>query len=348
MTKNDKLKSFVPGVYKDVVEMDTLIQAEQKLFDECSENARGSFEATFIPTATKDNGGLQQYEDLLEIRGTEGETDEKRRDRIYDRWNWKPPYTLKYLKQRLDVIIGPGFIRQNASEVTGEGAYEMYVDYANYALIIESSMKDQTWAHDANYFIQSIKPCNIVYLTRAEAATKQILISEEIYAYQGIYNYKLSLDTTENPWKLGEKPFVTGNTGFRDWNYLMEGFRLGQQPFSSLLEGDLVKLATDPSITQELIHRQCENVSTNIDHVIVNEGEVDELLIESDDFSLNTRVGEDAILIFTVGVEQTPEIHTLHIYSSDDQLLTSSEVVIPIISSCEVKHRIHIEEGVNK
>lgn len=342
-----KLKTLVPSVYKDVTEMDTIIGTEQKLFDKTQEYLQGGILNTFIPTSTLENEGIQRFEKLLEISPKSGETEEFRRDRVYERWNWKPPYTIKYLRNVLDRLIGPGYIRQNESEAIGEGAYEMWVEYNEYNLMISCNQPEQPWAEEVTFFIKSIRPCNLTFLRRASFPPQGIKLSEEIYVDRGTWNYVLG------EWSLGDEdesgtilPFLSQHDDIRTWNYKMEGWPVGRDPFASLLEGDIIKMAATSSLTVDLIKQDASYIASIIWKVVINEGMDDEFEIPREDFDVIDRLGTEAILIYSVDSIKTRLIQTISIYNEEDTLLSKSTVAVPVDDRVQAKHRIYVKEAV--
>lgn len=346
MSKIHEVREYMPKVYHGVLEMEQIVRTGQYLLGKCQAVEENVWNANFILKATRENGGLEMFERLLDIHPLPDETEEYRQTRILERWNWKPPYTIKYLKSILDKFMGRGYIRESAEECTGEGAYEMYVDYGNYAIFIESSQIEQPWAEEITITFKHLKPCNMTFLNRVYI-NNAIKINEEIYINIGKWNYVLG------QWALGDTdssgevlPFLTATDDSRDWNYKMEGWPLGVDPFANLLEGDIIKMASQPSITDELLHINAQHTADNIDHVVLNEGTPQEYRINRSDFRIIGRQDESVILTYLVNSTMVSSVTTISIYDDDDHLLSKSAVVIPVIENVELKHRILFKEAV--
>lgn len=189
---NRPLSSYVPDIYKDIVEMDDIINSEQKLMDNIREELLVAFANTFVLTANE--SGVIMFEKMLNIIANPRTEDlEFRRQRILNRVSITPPFTFRFLKGKLNEIIG-------------EGRWKAYIDFENYTLYIESSATDQNWYYEVEYTINRMKPCNIVFINIPYMASG-VNVSEEIsYATQK-WRYRLG------SWRLGEYPFTTLDGG---------------------------------------------------------------------------------------------------------------------------------------
>jgi hypothetical protein len=134
------------------------------------------------------------FEKMLNITANVHTEDLKfRKDRILNRLSMSPPFTFKFLKQRLDEIIGAG-------------AWAAYIDYDTYTLYVESSATNQNWYSEVEFTINRIKPCNMVFIN-VPLIAKAVSLSEDISYTQQNPRYRLS------SWRLGEYPFATSDGG---------------------------------------------------------------------------------------------------------------------------------------
>lgn len=186
------IRDYVPYIYKDVEEMDAIINSQDKMLD-MAENTidiiYNSQYITLLPEAV-----LPEYEKLLNILPNSTDTVEFRRERIMNRLSMTPPFSLPYLRKKLNELIG-------------EGKYNCYMDYDNYTLYVESSAENQVWANEIYITINKLKPTNIVFINKSLIVYNNN-ISEAIELTKSIYNYKLG--TT---WALGQKPFMSTESG---------------------------------------------------------------------------------------------------------------------------------------
>ena len=186
------LGSFVPHVYKDVTEMDAIIGVEQQQMSHAQTEASQAFANTFVLTANY--AGIEMFEMMLGIiADPTTESLEFRRQRVLNRITLAPPFTFRFLKKRLDDIIG-------------KDAWNAHVDFNNYTLYVESSALNQNWYQELEFTINQIKPCNIVF-TNVPLTALFIAINEEISYTTIQWNYLLS------QWKLGAFPFASTEGG---------------------------------------------------------------------------------------------------------------------------------------
>lgn len=184
-----KMKRYFPRFYDGYVEIDAIIDTEDKAFEEIGVNFRRAINNQFIKLA--DETGISAYEVLFDvIADPSTETLEERRDRLLNRVSVIPYYTTIFLRNRLDSLIGAGL-------------YNLIIDYDNYTLYLESAAKNQLYYNEIAVLISNIKPCNIVFINRP-LVSQQILVSEQVNVSKLTYNYVLG-----GQWKLGEKPFIS-------------------------------------------------------------------------------------------------------------------------------------------
>lgn len=189
---NRPLSSFVPSVYDNFVEMKEIINSEDKVMDIARQEMYSAFANTFVLTA--DLSGVIMFEKMLNIVADHSaESIEFRRQRIINRLSMSPPFTFRFLKQRLD-------------EIVGVGAWDAYIDFDNYTLYVESSASDQSWYSEVEFTINRVKPCNMVFINVPLTAAS-IQLSEEISYSTLKWWYRLG------SWKLGSHPFSTLDEG---------------------------------------------------------------------------------------------------------------------------------------
>lgn len=151
------LRAYLPSIYTgdggsgvSVLETDTIAGIEDGLFD----NAWADFDLLknnqFVVLA--DAGGIANYEKMLGIVADPGLEDlEFRRQRVINRMSMQPPFTFRFLKNRLDALIGAG-------------RWEAYIDFDSYTLYVESAAANQNWYNELHITIGKVKPANIVFI----------------------------------------------------------------------------------------------------------------------------------------------------------------------------------------
>lgn len=203
------------------------------------------------------------------------------------------------------------FLKKKLDEIIGVGKWEAYIDYHNYTLYVESSAVNQIWFHEILVTINRLKPVNIVFTNKPFVAAK-IHVSENINLTQVSFNYKVG--TT---WVLGQKPFT------------------------SLENMGVIKMASVPSIKQEMLNSIAEFTSSDIAKVRVNES----LIIA--DFTIKESTQNIVTIEYQIALESgITEITKVELLDVVDNVLTSSLVYVPILESIILKHTIQIKEGV--
>lgn len=183
------IKQYLPNIYDAILEFEGLIASENTLFDNLDTETEKVRDNQYVLTAGID--GIIAYEKMLNIIPKPAtETIEFRRQRIINRLSMVPPFTFRFLKQKLDEIIGVD-------------RYTASIDYPNYTLYIESSAENQEWFHEILVTVTKLKPANIVFINRP-LVYEEIRAGESINLTQVNSNYRLG--TT---WVLGQKAFIS-------------------------------------------------------------------------------------------------------------------------------------------
>ncbi len=144
-----KLRDYVPKIYEDVLEMDELIEVEQNLFDEAIDNANQVIDNAFI--ITSDTTRIRDYEKLLNIKANPATEDlQFRRERVLNRMSTKPPFTMKWLKEKLDTFIG-------------EDNYRMTYTPNEYFIYIKVREMSSNWENELRTLLDMTLPANMIY-----------------------------------------------------------------------------------------------------------------------------------------------------------------------------------------
>ena len=93
---------------------------------------------------TMDEGTTAQWEAILRILPTPEEDLDFRRLRVLNRLSLRPPFTLIFLREKLDLLFGPG-------------NYLVEVDYPNYTLYIEASVESQRYFGEVSALLRDRK-----------------------------------------------------------------------------------------------------------------------------------------------------------------------------------------------
>ena len=186
------LLSLLPPWYREILDYQEICQTEEAQLDTLAAEITSVADNFFFQTM--DAAAVSQWEQIFGIVPNLSTEDLSfRRARLLNRISTRPPYTLGFLYQKLDELIGPG-------------AWQVTVDYPNYTLYVESSAQNQQYATEVAYTIGRIKPAHIVYINRP-FLQEGLFLSETVEYSSLAYNYKLG------QWSLGLRPFVTALEG---------------------------------------------------------------------------------------------------------------------------------------
>ncbi|WP_291292328.1 putative phage tail protein [Enterococcus sp.] len=146
------LKELVPNWYEDIREFDVLFAVEEAMIQEIDEKVKKVKDNQWIQTA--DEQTIYFHEELLGILANpEVEDLAFRKQRILNRLQSKPPFTVTYLKEQLNKVFG-------------KDNYLLVINYDDYQIILETATENANWFIEAQSLINKVKPANIVYIQR--------------------------------------------------------------------------------------------------------------------------------------------------------------------------------------
>lgn len=240
----------LPPWYREVLDYQQICQTETAQFEALAQEITGVAENFFFQTMGL--SGVEMWEQIFHIvPNPQTEDLEFRRYRVLNRITTKPPYTLGFLYQKLDELIGPGL-------------WEVTVDYPNYTLYIESSAQNQNYAQEVAFTINRIKPAHIVYVN-TPFIQSGILLSEQIERLNRVYNYKLGL------WALGALPFATDQDN--------EVVKLPETPsiqqalltgVANFVSGDVASARINGTISITSLTKSVENNVLTVTYTVAN------------------------------------------------------------------------------
>lgn len=188
MFERTSTRKLFPSVYDGVLEISVLSETDDVLLDQSLAKLERAQLNQFILTADEET--ISVYEKMFSILANPTtETLQFRRERVLNRMSLQPPFTMRWLQNKLDEIIGVG-------------KWDAYVDYANRTLYIESFVVNQQWFNELRITINRIKPCNLVFVNKP-LIMADVVANETIVSVTQHYNYILG------QWQLGQEPFAT-------------------------------------------------------------------------------------------------------------------------------------------
>lgn len=224
--------------------------------------------------------------------------------------------TLEYRRQRLinRVSLQPPFtmryLQGKLDEYIGKDSWNAWVDYPNFTLYIESAAENQMWYQEIAIFIERIKPANIVFVNRPLVVHK-INLTEAVNLSELTWNYRLG-----TIWFLGQKPFI------------------------SYADEEALVLAKTPSITNNMLNQTADFVVNNIAQVRLN----DSTILTT----FEVKSADDNVVTIEYNVFPTDSltiVTKIELLDSNDTVLTSSGVYIPLVEGIKLKHTLLVTEG---
>ena len=184
-----RLGEYLPRYYDGIREMDELVRVENLLFDTLKDEMMIVLRNQFILECDVEMIAL--WESLLGIHFNPNiDNDEGyrfRRERLINRLVQRPPFTLRFLRERLDTIVGVG-------------NYDLRMDeFADYTLRLESAIANQAAYNEMILTIYRMKPANIVF-------NLVPVLQDRVYIQARAYVSKLKYKRLGS-WILGQTPF---------------------------------------------------------------------------------------------------------------------------------------------
>lgn len=184
----NKLLEYLPDLYHDVIDFVELTQTGSDEIIAAEEAVNKLFDDQFVISATEQ--AIKRREKVLEIQADPSiETLDFRRKRLVNRYSTKPPFTIRYLQQRLDYLIGAGLTIVSA-------------DPQNFILTVTTNIDDAAVFREVEHTVRVIKPANLIY--QQQTSLEDVIELEEHISKKDIFwNYKM-----DGNWLLGEKSYA--------------------------------------------------------------------------------------------------------------------------------------------
>ncbi|WP_018750213.1 putative phage tail protein [Paenibacillus sanguinis] len=188
----ERILPYLPDYYGEVLDFVQLAHTEDMELDQLEGAVEKLFADQFVKTA-----GLQaikRRERMLGIQADPAtETLEFRKQRILNRYRTKPPFTVRWLQEQLDKLVGAGMTIVS-------------VDPPSFVLYVTTNIENANLFKEVQHTVQAIKPANILYQQNTSINTT-VGLKEHLVRRDIVWNYKL-----DDSWQLGEKSFATFGT----------------------------------------------------------------------------------------------------------------------------------------
>lgn len=185
---NPNIIEYLPTWFRNIMDYQALCTTESQQMETLAQAIQTVADNFYFQTMNEN--AVQMWEQIFSIvPNPQTETLAFRQQRLINRIQMQPPFTLQFLYNKLDQLIGPG-------------KYEINIDYPNYTLYILSSAENQAYATEVSYTIGRIKPAHIVYINKPYTADS-VNLTESVSLSELVWNYKLGT------WGLGLSPFTS-------------------------------------------------------------------------------------------------------------------------------------------
>ena len=179
------LVEWLPSFYDGIREANVLVGIENVLFDRLKEHMQEALDNQFIKTCSIEV--IEAWERIFDIvYDPSFETEQFRRERIINRLSNRQAFTLRFLIERLNFILGTG-------------NFAVYIDHDNYTLYIETAAENRQSYNEAAQMVHRIKPANMVYISVPVSQNKASIACEAFVS-------KMIL-TRLGSWQLGVTAF---------------------------------------------------------------------------------------------------------------------------------------------
>ncbi|WP_328802036.1 putative phage tail protein [Paenibacillus sp. LX16] len=183
---NELLESLPPEL-QEIEEFQVITEAElpqmQKLIDMVTQIRNNQF------IMTSDAQAIKRREQRLGIQADPTtESLDFRKIRLINRMSTKPPFTVRYLQQQLDKLVG-------------EGLTIVTVDYASRVLTITANIDNAPVFSEVERTVSVIKPANMAY--QQQTSIEDAITVEERMSYRA-----LTRRTKLGSWGVGTIPFA--------------------------------------------------------------------------------------------------------------------------------------------
>lgn len=184
----NRLLEYLPDIYHEVIDFVELTDTETQEVISAEQAIGTLFADQFVTEASEQ--AIKRREKMLGIQADPTtESLDFRRKRLINRYSTKPPFTVRYLQQRLDFLVGAGLTIVS-------------VDPQAFILTVTTNIDNAALFKEVERTVKVTKPANMLYQQQT-SLQDTIELRERIKARAVSWNYKL-----DGSWKLGEKPFA--------------------------------------------------------------------------------------------------------------------------------------------
>lgn len=185
---SDEIKKHWPSFLLGIIDFQKLAEAEEPEIKTAQTAIDRLLDDQYVMTSSVE--GIKRREAMLGIQADPAtESIEFRRQRILNRYQMKPPFSIRFLQQQLDMLVGPGMTIVSQ-------------DVEKHLLTVTANIDNASVFKEVLHTIETIKPANMVYQQNTSLEGR-LELETHIKIKEIIWNYKL-----DGSWELGEKPFL--------------------------------------------------------------------------------------------------------------------------------------------
>lgn len=187
----NRLMAQLPEFYHDILDFIELTETQESEVISVEQAINQLFDNEFVMSSNE--RAVRRRERMLGIQADPTrETLDFRKKRLVNRYSTKPPFTMRYLQERLDFLVGQG------RAITS-------VDPQSFVLRVTAGIEDAALFKEVEHTVKSIKPANVVY--QQETALGDTLVFSESISMRTLTR-ETRLSTL---WRLGRRPFAVGS-----------------------------------------------------------------------------------------------------------------------------------------
>lgn len=177
-----------PQIYKEIRELKIIAEASHMVNCQIAEDIKGFREDMYFDTASLQ--AIERYERMAKIQADQEKEDlEFRRERVKNRFSMSPPFTRRFLVEKINSIIG---IEKWSGSLNAE----------RNILTIETSAINENWYYEIFETVNIVKPVNMQFILKPTLIIN-VCMTEMLSYSTMIWNYRLG------KWRLGRLPFIT-------------------------------------------------------------------------------------------------------------------------------------------
>lgn len=185
---SDRILKYWPDFYREIDDFVVLADTEAAEVEDMEKAVQQLFDDQFVMTSSPQ--AIKRREKMLGIQADPAnESLDFRKKRILNRYQTKPPFTIRWLQKRLDDLVG-------------EGLTIVDVDVKNFILYVKARIDDAAVFKEVNHTVLTVKPANLIYNQQTEI-NEGITLQENIF--KSTLHRMTGLSTT---WQLGITPFA--------------------------------------------------------------------------------------------------------------------------------------------